>query len=266
MTDFWIVDTFCNKPLRGIPATVFFIDDFSNENLLQSIAMEMNSSESIFLHELKNGIFESICYTPTTKGLFFGNGLYAAAKVIHSKTALKQFNITCGIRVFVINVADDGRIKIRFSTVDLEKATTPLNLSNALNGELVVSLAECKGELIVEVRSPSRLQDLRANMDMLQGIGYNSFIVTADTHYETNLNYDFCLKVFAPKLGVYRAISSPIACAKLSAYWIDRMKKNVLTASGIGEERFYIEHENEFTYISGYCSISTQGSLLTELP
>ena len=266
VTDFWIVDTFCNTPLRGIPATVFFIDDFSNENLLQSIAMEMNSPESIFLKDLQNGIFESVCYTPTTKGLFFGNSLYAGAKVIYSKTKLRQFSITCGIRVFAINVSDDEKIEIRFSTVDLEKAPTPLNLSNALNGELVVSLAACKGELIVEVRSPSRLQDLQANMDMLRGINYDSFVVTTDTHYETNLDYDFCLKVFAPKLGVYRAISSPIACAKLSAYWIDRMGKSDLTASGIKEERFYIKHENEFTYISGYCSISTQGSLLTEAP
>ncbi len=265
VTDFWTVDTFCDKPLRGIPATVFFVDDLSDENLLQDVAMEINSPESIFLRDRKNGTFESVCYTPTAKGLFFGNSLYAGAKVIHSKTNLNQFSITCGIRVFAINISDDERIEVRFSTVDLAKSPTPLNLSNALNGELVVSLAECKGELIVELRSPSRLQDLQANMDMLKAIDYNSFALTTDTHYETNLDYDFCLKVFAPKLGIYRAISSPIACAKLSAYWISRIGKNELTASGIGEERFYIKHENEFTYISGYCSISTQGSLLTKL-
>lgn len=265
MLDFWIVDTFCDKPLQGVPATVFFIDDFSDENLLQSIAMEINSPETIFLRDLKNGIFDAVCYTPTTKGLFFGNSLYAGAKVIHSKTNLKRFSITCGIRVFAINVSDDGRIEVRFSTVDLEKPSTPLNLSNALNGELVVSLAECKGELIVEVRSPSRLQDLQANMDMLRGIDYDSLAVTADTHYETNLDYDFCQKVFAPRLGIYRAISSPIACAKLSAYWIARIGKNSLTAAGIGEERFYIKHENEFTYISGNCAISTEGSFLKKV-
>lgn len=262
-TDFWIVDTFCDSPFQGIPSAVFFVDDFTDENLLQNVAREINTPESIFLRELNSGMFESVCYTPASKGLFFGNALYAGAKVIHSRTSLKQFSITCGIRVFVIEIAEDGKIEVRFSTVNLEKALTPPNLSNALNGELVVSLAECKGELVVEVRSPSRLQDLNANMNMLQGIDYDTFVITTDTHYETNLDYDFCLKVFAPRLGIYRTITTPIACTKLSAYWANRMGKTEFVASGMSGEKLYIKHEPDFTYISGYCSVSTEGSLVS---
>lgn len=264
-TNFWIVDTFSDTSFQGVPSSVFFVDDLSDESLHQNIAMEINAPESIFLRDLNNGMFESVCYTPTTKGLFFGNALYAGAKIIHEKTNLKQFSITCGIRVFAIEIADGEKIKVRFSTVELEKAPMPVSLSTALNGELIVSLAESKGELVIEIRSPNRLQNLQTNMDILRSIGYDSFAITADTHYETDMDYDFCLKVLAPKIGMYRAIATPIACTKLSAYWAKRMNKSEFVASGIGGEKLYIKHGREFTYISGYCTVSTEGNLSVKI-
>lgn len=261
---FWIVDTFCKEAFCGIPSAVFFLDDLSDEKLLQNIAMEVNVPESIFLKDLNNGIFDSVCFTPACKGLFFGNALFGAAKVINEKTKLKQFSITCGIRVFAIEILDDTRIKVRFSLVDLEKAPIPANLNSALGGELVVSLAECKDELIVEVRSPSRLQDLHPNTGMLSGMDYNSFAITADTHYETDSDYDFIAKVVAPKLGVHRDVITPIACTKLSAYWKQRVNKSEFIAIGSNGEKVYICQDSDFTYVSGDCIISATGEMFTD--
>ena len=261
-TKFWIVDTFSKDPFCGVPASVFFVNDFKDETLMQNVAMEVNSPETIFLKDLKNGTFESVCYTPRAKGLFFGNALYAAAKVINETTKLKQFSIICGIRVFQVEIGKHGEIKVRFSTVELNKASIPVNLSSALNEELIVSLSECKDELVIEIRSPKRLLNLNPNTDILKGINYNSFVITADTHYETDLKYDFCAKVFAPRLGVYHSITTPIACAKLAAYWMERMEKTDLVASDGEGERLSIKYTPEFTFISGYCSISTTGDML----
>ena len=258
---FWVIGTFCKEAFCGIPSAVFFLDDLSDEKLLQSIATEVNTPETIFLKDLNNGIFDSVCFTPTCKGLFFGNALFGAAKVINEKTDLRQFSITCGIRVFAIEILDDTRIKVRFSLVDLEKAPIPANLNPALGGELVVSLAECKGELIVEVRSPSRLQDLQPNTGMLCGMEYNSFAITADTHYETDSDYDFIAKVIAPKLGVHREIITPIACTKLSSYWKQRVDKSEFIAMGASGEKVYICQDSDFTYVSGNCVISATGEM-----
>lgn len=261
-TKFWIVDSFSDTPFNGVPSAVFFVDEAKDEVLLQNVAMEINTPETIFLRDLQNGTFESMCYTPKAKGLFFGNALYSAAKVIAENRGLTQFSIICGIRVFQIEVLPNGEIKIRFSTVELAKASLPVNLNSALNEELIVSLSECKDELIVEIRSPKRLLNLNPNTEILKNINYNSFVITADTHYETDLDYDFCAKVFAPKLGVYDNISTPIACAKLAAYWTDRMEKTLLIASGGNGEKFSIEYTPEFTFISGFCAISTIGEML----
>ena len=149
--DFWIVDTFHNKLFLGVPAMVSFVDDFSDTKLLQNISLEINTPESIFLRKVNDTVFEAVCYTPIMKGLFLGNALYAAAKVINEQTNLKQFSINCGIRVFIVEIEYDGKIKIRFSTVKLDKAETPSNINHAMNGELMVSLAECKNDMIIEI-------------------------------------------------------------------------------------------------------------------
>lgn len=262
---FWIVDTFSDKAFQGVPAAVFFAEDLENDVLLQDIAMEINSPESIFIKERGNGDFESISFSPKAKGLFLGNSLFAAAKVINEQTGLKSFNIISGIRIFLTEIDDSGKIKVRFSTVELNKVPTPPELNAALNNELVVSIAECKDELIVEIRSPKRLLNLSPSLDILSGINYSSFVITADTHYESDLDYDFCAKVFAPKLGIYHDIATPISCAKLAAYWHDRIEKtDVIAFGGTGKEsgKININYGQEFTHISGRCSISTTGELL----
>lgn len=262
--EFWIVDTFSKNAFQGVPSTVFFVEDLSNEELLQNISMEINTPETIFLKDLKNGDFESLCFTPKVKGLFLGNALFAAAKVIYEKLKIREFNIISGIRIFAVKITESDQVQIRFSTVTLNKVSLPFNLNKALNDEIIVSLAECKDELIIEIRSPKRLSSLTPNIDVLSSIGYDSFIITTDTHFETNTDYDFCSKVFAPRLGLYNELISPIANTKLAAYWRNRMGQNQFV-SALGSDNktaySYIDYADDFTYITGNCIISASGTL-----
>ncbi|MBQ9335508.1 MAG: PhzF family phenazine biosynthesis protein [Alphaproteobacteria bacterium] len=260
---FWIVDTFSDKKFQGVPAVTFFTDEFDDETLLQNIAMEINAPETMFIKKRSDEVFESVCYTPRAKGLFLGNALYASAHVINETTGLSQFSIMCGIRVFLVEVIHPGEIKIRFSTIELEKTTTPLNLSSALQNELVVSLAESKNELVVEVRNPNRLLELSPSMDMLSSMDYNSFVITADTRYTQDLNYDLYARVFAPKLGINESVISPIACTKLASYWAKRMGKSDLTISGGKGKKVSVETSTEYVYVTGNSVTSSTGEMLT---
>jgi PhzF family phenazine biosynthesis protein len=262
---FWIVDTFSKNQFQGNPASVFFVESFDNENLMQNIAMEINTPESIFLKKLQHGDYEAMCFTPNSKGLSFGNGLFAASEVIRSQYQdIKEFKIVSGIRVFIVQINPDSSITIRFSTVSVNKVSMPSELTYALEGEIVVSVCECKDELIVEIRSPKRLFNLNPNIDVLRSIDYDSFIITADTHFEADVDYDFCVKVFAPRLGIFSDITTPIAHAKLAAYWVNRIGKSTMTGFQSSPNRsgyVNIDYKDEYTYITGKCSISTHGEM-----
>ena len=265
-TSFWIVDTFNKKAFYGYPSAVFFVDNFDNEELMQLTSMEINTPESIFVKELPHGDFEVMCFGPNSKGMNFGSGLFAVAEVVRNKSEkkLKPFNMICSDRIFPVSIDDDGEIKIRFSSTELNKVTMPSSLHNAIGGALIVSIAECNEDLIVEIRSPKKMFNLIPSMDILKTIDYKTFILTADTHYETDLDYDFCARVFAPNLGIFNEIMSPIAHAKLASYWAARIGKNELI--GHQESDFKngytkILYGEEYTYVSGKCAISTTGEM-----
>ncbi|MDR2666518.1 MAG: PhzF family phenazine biosynthesis protein [Holosporales bacterium] len=264
-TKFWIVDTFSRKAFGGNPSAVFLLDDFGDEKLLQNVAMEIKTPETIFIKNLQDGKFESRFFSPNSAGLNLGNGLFAAAEIIKlNDPKITNFSIVHGAEVFVVNVLEDKSVRIRFQTAKLNKASVPPNIASALNREIVVSISESEGDLIVEMRSPKKLFKLSPNMDILQNIGYTSFILTADTHYEVGVNYDFCARVFAPKLGFFADTMSPLAYVKLASYWSERMQKTDLvgTQDPVNGEHVSIGCSQEFTYLIGTSVITTIGEML----
>jgi predicted PhzF superfamily epimerase YddE/YHI9 len=196
----------------------------------------------------------------------FGNGVFAAAKVINSQNpSLTEFKINVDQTEVLIQILDDGAIKIRFKSASVTKAVVPALLHSALTGKLIVSVAKSDADLIVEIRSPKKLLNLSPDIDTFKRIhGYNSFIITTDTHYETDLDYDFCARVFAPKLGLFRDILTPLASVRLATYWAGRMeKKDLIGFQPSNEKNCYVNlsYGEDYTFVTGYCVISTEGQM-----
>ena len=265
--NFWIVDIFGRNKFEGTPATVFLVDDYPEEDFMQNLATELNTPETVFVKEMQNGDFETVCFSPISKGLDFGYSIVAAAYVIKFEINGKSetINIIHGTRVFVTEFLDDGKIKVRFSSAKLNKVKVPDELGNAIGGELIVSVTEAKDDIIVELRGPTKLVNLNPNLDILKGISCKSIIFTADTHYDTDLNYDFCAKVYAPKFGLLRSIVTPFAYVKLASYWTDRTEKRDLVGYQISNNQgtySNITYEENFTYVCADCFLTTKGEIL----
>ncbi|MDR1475817.1 MAG: PhzF family phenazine biosynthesis protein [Holosporales bacterium] len=266
VTDFWIVDTLSKELLCGNPSTVFFVENFPDDGILQNISMEINTAETVFVRKESSNSFSCRCFSPRCRGMYFGNSLFAAAKVINSRNqSLVEFSLIVDQKVILIRILDDGAVRARIQSTNVKKAVVPTFLHSALMGGLIVSVAQCDSDLIVEIRSPKKLLNLSPDIDKFKRINYyNSFIITTDTHYETDLDYDFCAKVFAPKLGLFYDILTPIASAKLAAYWSGRMGKNDFIGfqPSLGRNCYVIlNYGEEFTFVTGQCVISTEGKM-----
>ncbi len=265
--DFWIVDTFSKTPFGGSPCAVIFWDDFNNEVLMQNIAMELNVSETVFVRRVGLSDFEISCFSPTSKGMLFGNGLFAVAHIICSKERDRNynFNLIFGTRIFEVRGMDSESdlIKVKFSMPTINKVSMPDAIIRALSGENVVSVAESNNALIVEGRSPKRLTNLAPNTDIFRHIEYDMVIVTADTHRETDTDYDFCARVFAPKFGIVEDQVTPLAHSKLIAYWLERISKPELIGFQSSRNGGYVNAEcvDEYVYLSGSNITVTKGVL-----
>lgn len=263
--DFWIVDTFSETPLNGGPSAVVFMDDFSNEELMQNIAMELNVPETGFLRKFNDQDFEISCFCPTSKGIFLGNSLFASAHILHSEKILKEptFNFILGTRIFETTLLNNKEIKIRFSTPTIAKTPMPDIVTRALQGESIVSIGESKNALIVEVRSPKKLASLTPNTDLLRHLAQDLVIITADTHYENETDYDFCTRVFAPKFGIMEDKVTPLAHSRLASYWKERINKNEMIGFQASKNGGFVKISwtKEFTYLSAHCISITKGVL-----
>ncbi|MDR0640623.1 MAG: PhzF family phenazine biosynthesis protein [Holosporales bacterium] len=266
-TNFWIVDTLSPELLHGNPSAVFLVDTFKDQDLLQNVAMEINTPETIFAQKLSDDHFTCQCFSPKSHDVDFGNGIFALAKVVaHQDPSLKEFKATLSQKTIIVRLLDDGSIQLQYDKVTIRKTVMPANLHSALNGELVVSVAECDGDLIVEIRSPKKLLNLNPSIDILGNIvRYNSFIITTDTHYEFDMPYDFCVKVLAPKLGIFRGIMTPISCVKLASYWAQRMGKTTFIASQSSRDKeckANIISDGAHVLLTSNCVIVAEGEIL----
>ncbi len=262
---FWIVDTFSTKPLCGSPSAVVLLDDFSNEQLMQNIAMELNVPETAFVRTFGHSDYEIACFCPLAKGLYFGNSLFASAHILSTEKIMNtsSVNLVYGSRIFETSILENGKINIRLSLPTINKIPMPDMLPMALNGVIIVSVVESKGALIVEVRSPSKIANLNPNIDMLRRLEQDIVIITADTHYETDIDYDFCARVFAPNLGVVEDKVTPLAHSRLASYWQDRIAKNDLIGYQDSRNAGYVgvQCADEYVYVSGFNTTITKGVL-----
>ncbi|MDR2074744.1 MAG: PhzF family phenazine biosynthesis protein [Holosporales bacterium] len=263
--NFWIVDTFSEKRFNGSPSAVIFSDDINDDHLMQKIAMELNTPETIFVKRSDNGDFEVSCFSPFERGISFGNGMFASAHIIFTEKMVSKdtINLIFGSRIFEIHRSDDEVITTRLSAPGVSKTTMSNEVIEAFNGENIVSVAESKGALIVEIRSPRKVANLDPNIDVLRHMEYALTIVTADTHYETDVDYDFCTRVFAPRLGVFEDSVTPLAHSRLAVYWQERIGKNEMVGCQKSRSNSYVNVRcaDKYVYISGRNITLTKGTL-----
>jgi PhzF family phenazine biosynthesis protein len=263
--EFWIIDTFGSGPFTGAPAAVFLEDWLEDVSLMQDIAMEINTPETVFVKNLDGGDFELLAFTPSVQGMFLGNGVFAAAEII-KRTQLDQcdnFRFFIDGKIVHVDVCDQVMISMKMAAPKIERIPMPLELSHSFSGEIIVSVAEAGEALVVEVRSPKKLSNLTPNIDTLMHLAHDIIIVTADSHREKESPYDICARVFAPKIGLFEHAITPFAHAKLAAYWKNRIGKKDFTchqqSNRPGDS--CLQGEDDYVTVSGACSFAISGKI-----
>src|SRR5262245_2648937 len=91
------VDAFTNVAFRGNPAAVCILDSPREEVWMQSVATEMNLSETAFLHPEADG-YRLRWFTPTTEIALCGHATLASAHVLwengSQETLLKFYTMS----------------------------------------------------------------------------------------------------------------------------------------------------------------------------
>ncbi|MGH9484053.1 MAG: PhzF family phenazine biosynthesis protein [Terriglobales bacterium] len=221
------VDAFAAAPFCGNPAAVCFLDMPREAAWMQSVAREMNLSETAFLQRQKDG-FGLRWFTPSVEVALCGHATLASAHAIWEEGLAKRdaelrFHTQSGV---LTAVARADWIELDFPAKAERKATAPEELEAAL-GVRPKYVGRNQFDYLVELESEATVRAVQPNHALLRQLKVRGVMITA--RGEDGV-YDFVSRFFAPGSGVDEDPVTGSAHCCLAPHWAKRLGKSDMVA------------------------------------
>ena len=221
------VDAFTAKPFAGNPAAVCLLKEESEADWMQSVAAEMNLSETAFLVPQKDG-FGLRWFTPKTEVDLCGHATLASAHVLWKTGRLAsdevaRFDTRSG---GLTAKQDEDWIELDFPVTRAEPVEPPPGLSDMI-GSVPKFVGRSRFDLLIELADATELHELEPDFVGLSHLPVRGFIVTARSDMP---KYDFLSRFFAPAAGINEDPVTGSAHCALAPYWSEKLGKNEMTA------------------------------------
>ena len=225
-----VIDAFADRPFAGNPAAVCLTAGPIEEMRMRRIALEMNLSETAFLHAVPGG-FALRWFTPAAEVALCGHATLAAAHALWTGGVLgvdeaARFQTLSG----ELTARKEGDwIELDFPALPSPGAEIPAGLLEGLGlaaGE-VIAVARSTYDLVVELADEAAVRGLRPDFGRLAAVSGRGVIVTARAQMP---GFDFVSRFFAPSVGVNEDPVTGSAHCVLGPYWQARLGRSEFTA------------------------------------
>jgi PhzF family phenazine biosynthesis protein len=222
------VDAFTAVPFGGNPAAICVTDAPLEDSWMKSVAMEMNLSETAFLHPQDDG-FALRWFTPAIEVALCGHATLASAHVLWQDGHLPvgkqaRFYTKSGLLTADLVADSDGWIELDFPAKKSEPADPPPQLLEAL-GVDAIYVGRNQFDYLVEVQSEEQLRALNPDHTQLRKLPVRGIIVTSRSD-----DYDFVSRFFAPGSGIDEDPVTGSAHTALTPYWAEKLSKTEMRA------------------------------------
>lgn len=221
------VDAFTNQPFKGNPAAVCPLSEPASAVWMQSLANEMNLSETAFLVRQQED-FNLRWFTPAVEVDLCGHATLASAHILWETGVLStletaRFHTRSGL---LMARKDAGWIEMDFPAKPAQTAEAPAGLLDAL-GVTAGTIGRNQFDYIVEITDPETLRRLQPDYTLLKKIQARGVIVTSRSD---TAEFDFISRFFAPAAGVPEDPVTGSAHCCLAPYWSEKLRKETFTA------------------------------------
>lgn len=230
------VDAFTNQPFRGNPAGVCILDKTMPDEWMQSIAMDMNLSETAFV--LKQGKeFSLRWFTPKKEVSLCGHGTLSTAHILWETGIIKpegiaHFQTKSGL---LTAKKIDGWIELDFPARPVKSVNDFEVMNHALGARPIrtsVAASNNGDYYLLELQSEQNVRELIPDFKELVSINARAVIVTSRSDDPV---YDFVSRFFAPWLGINEDPVTGSAHCYLAPYWAEKLEKTSLTGLQVSE-------------------------------
>jgi len=225
----YTVDAFTDRPFSGNPAGVCLLGAPREAGWMQSIAAEMNLSETAFLSPHAGDGFDLRWFTPTTEVALCGHATLASAHVLWESATLgardaARFHTQSGI---LTAARRNGGIELDFPAKPVEVAKPAPGLLEAL-GVKPVFVGRNAFDYFVEVANESEVRGANPDHAQLGRIDVRGVIVTSRPTNGSG-EFDFVSRFFAPGSGIDEDPVTGSAHCALAPYWGGKLQRSEMT-------------------------------------
>lgn len=223
------VDAFADRAFAGNPAVVCLLDRVRPARWMQTVAAEMNLSETAFVRPVARG-FSLRWFTPKAEVDLCGHATLAAAHVLWSERVVRPgrdlaFHTRSGVLTAVRAEGRAGAIELDFPARIARPCARPAGLGRALGASAVRAVAKNQDDLLVEVASERDVRALRPDFGLLSKLPVRGVCVTARS---SSKKFDFVSRFFAPRVGVDEDPVTGSAHCALAPWWRERLGRDAM--------------------------------------
>lgn len=233
-----VVDAFTARAFGGNPAAVCLLDGVDaagvTEGWMQSVAAEMNLSETAFVVRRGEPRFGLRWFTPKVEVDLCGHATLASAHVLwedgwlgEGVPAVFETQVSGSL---ICRQVGDGWISMDFPAREVGGAEAPEGLLEALGCDrpgAVVAVGKVNQDYLVHLSDAEAVGGLRPDHGRLAGMPLRAVMVTAAGG---GVGVDFVSRFFAPGVGIAEDPVTGSAHCALVPYWARRSGRSELRA------------------------------------
>jgi PhzF family phenazine biosynthesis protein len=221
------VDAFTDVPFKGNPAAVCLLGGPEPETWMQSLAAEMNLSETAFLLPEGDG-WRLRWFTPAVEVDLCGHATLASAKVLFTEhPALRKEPIKFFTRSGELMAWwKEGAIELDFPAMRPENLNVPDGIELAL-GFQPVKAAFSGNYFVFEAADEGLIREAKPDFPVLKTLPMPEVIITAKSD---GTEFDFISRFYAPQLGINEDPATGSAHCLLAPYWAQKTGKREFCA------------------------------------
>ncbi len=227
------VDAFTSVPFRGNPAGVCITDSEFSASRMQNIAMEMNLAETAFVLPADNG-YKIRFFTPEAEVPLCGHATLSASHILYETGIVNSHEkIRFSSRAGELTVRKRGNwIRMNFPVYQLEKISLASEFK-LLTGIHPVELYKTdSGWILALLKDEEEVKNLKPDFSRMKNSEFGDLIVTAESDDQ---KFDFCVRCFAPALGIDEDPVTGSAQCALAPFWKMKTGRNDFVAHQISK-------------------------------
>jgi PhzF family phenazine biosynthesis protein len=259
-----VVDAFTSVPFAGNPAAVCVLKQDEPAAWMQSVANEMNLSETAFLLPEGENVYRLRWFTPKVEVELCGHATLASAHVLWEEgqaSDAKPLHFDTLSGRLTAERKEKGWIALDFPSQNATEADGPPELRQALAVEPLF-VAKTAFTFLVEVADKEALLGIKPDFGLLLQSGCGRVIVTSGADGADD--YDFYSRFFAPDAGINEDPVTGSAHCVLAPYWAKKLGKHELHAFQCSERggELRLSVQGERTVLKGRAVTVLKGQFL----